>query len=193
VTRRPRQLAAATGVALLSAALALVAGCAARAEYPAYVLGHAQRESAATPPVDTAPADTASARPGRATDPQRPAPAAEPAPPASTAALPPRSPVPPRDDARRERFGEAYRLMVKGQFAQAEAKLVALVQQTEDAGASDGLDEMLFWLAHCREQQGRSAEAAQTYRVMLRRFPSSSFAADARERADALSPRPSGP
>jgi len=107
----------------------------------------------------------------------------------------PRSPVASadKDRLRRERFAEAYRLMVKGEYAQAEARLAALVQQAEDAGANEGLDEMLFWLAQSREQQGHAAEAAQTYRAMLRRFPASGFATDARERADALSPPPANP
>jgi TolA-binding protein len=76
--------------------------------------------------------------------------------------------------------------MVRGRFAEAEAALAGLIGQAENAGAAEGTDELLFWLAHCREQQGRRKEAAATYRAMLKRYPQSPFAADARERAEAL-------
>jgi TolA-binding protein len=91
------------------------------------------------------------------------------------------------------RFESAYRLIVRGQFRSAEGKLVELLGAYERGAVTEGRDEALFWLAHCREELGRTAEAAATYRDLLQRFPGSDYAPDARQRVRALSAtRPAG-
>ncbi len=87
---------------------------------------------------------------------------------------------------RAEQFRLAYRMMLDRRFDRAELKLVALVRQYEEAKVVEGLDEVVFWLANCREQQGRSAAAVATYRQLVTRFPKSDYATDARERVSAL-------
>ena len=87
---------------------------------------------------------------------------------------------------RAEQFRLAYRMMLDRRFDRAELKLVALVRQYEEAKVTEGLDEVVFWLANCREQQGRSAAAVTTYRRLVARFPKSDYATDARERVSAL-------
>lgn len=115
-------------------------------------------------------------------------------PPSPTVALPPPLPPPvvagkshnPGPAVRAEQFRLAYRMMLDGRFDRAESKLVALVQQYEESKVVEGLDEIVFWLANCREQQGHSAAAAATYRQLVAQFPKSDYATDARERVSAL-------
>ena len=87
---------------------------------------------------------------------------------------------------RAEQFRLAYRMMLDRRFDRAELKLVALVRQYEEAKVVEGLDEVVFWLANCREHQGRSAAAVATYRRLISRFPKSDYATDARERVSTL-------
>ena len=160
--------------ACLSAAAVLLAGCAARGYAPlrasSEVTPAAEPAAAADAPAVGVARAPAAAGPGERPD--------------------------PGPEVRAEQFRLAYRMMLNGQFRRAEAGLVALLAAYTEAGETAGLDEVLFWLAHCREQLGRNAESAATYRRLLARFPASDYAADARERVGALAgpaTRPASP
>jgi hypothetical protein len=83
-------------------------------------------------------------------------------------------------------FDEAVTLITEAKYQDAEAKLNRLLPLYRRVGDGGRTAETLFWLGFCAEKQGRTAEAAQQYREVVKDLPQTPACPHAARRLEAL-------
>lgn len=83
-------------------------------------------------------------------------------------------------------FEEAVALAANLRYERAAAAFERLLPRLEAAGDDRRAAEALFWLAFCREKQGRADQAEELYRRLIRGHPRSPAAGEARRRLAAM-------
>jgi len=83
-------------------------------------------------------------------------------------------------------FDEAIALAVNADYAGAAGKLQQVLPRFEAAGDDRRAAESMFWLAFCREKQGRTDVARGLYGRVTKQYPRQAAAGKARQRLEAL-------
>lgn len=84
-------------------------------------------------------------------------------------------------------FDEAVAMASRLEFARAAGRFASLVDTFEASGEDNRAAEAVFWLAYCREKQGRTKEAGLLYQRVLRKYAESPASREAERRLGALS------
>ena len=94
------------------------------------------------------------------------------------------------DTALAEALDEAVTLIAKGRYEDASASLSRLMGSYERSGDKTHAAEATFWLAYCREKEGRRDEAAALYEHVSKDYSGTAVARPARERLGLLRKEP---
>ena len=84
-------------------------------------------------------------------------------------------------------FDEAVAMASHLEFARAAGRFASLVDMFEASGEDRRAAEVVFWLAYCREKQGRTEEAGLLYQRVLRKYADAPASREAERRLGALS------
>ena len=81
---------------------------------------------------------------------------------------------------------EAIALAANFEYEAAAARLQQALPRFEAAGDGRRAAESMFWLAFCREKQGRTYQARSLYRRVAEKYPRQAAAGKARQRLEGL-------
>ena len=83
-------------------------------------------------------------------------------------------------------FDEAIALTVNFEYEAAAARFQQVLPRFEAAGDARRAAESMFWLAFCRERQGRTAQARGLYDRVVKKYPRQQVAETAQQRLEGL-------
>ena len=102
---------------------------------------------------------------------------------------PPTEPTPATRPVAREfraDFDFAMAMVAQLRYAEAAESFLSLVGEFEKARNDTRAAEATFWLAYCREKQGRKAVARTLYKELVRKYPDTPASRNATDRLTRL-------
>ena len=81
-------------------------------------------------------------------------------------------------------FTQALSLIAASKYAEAERSMQALLTPSRRGGSKNQAAEILFWVGYCLEKQGKLTQAEVYYRKVLKQYPSSKAAGQAKLRTN---------
>lgn len=80
-----------------------------------------------------------------------------------------------------EEYELAHNLIADGKYHEAQEKLAPLLAEFERTGDEVHASESIFWVGYCYEKLHRTKQAGDEYRKVIRKYPHSRAAAQAKD------------
>ena len=87
-----------------------------------------------------------------------------------------------RNETHQAKFNVALGLISSGKYAEAERDLRVIHESATPASSADILAETVFWLGYCLEKQGNNEQAVIAYAEVLKKYPNTPSAQQAKLR-----------